>query len=80
MITILLNALLLVAVAPVSTATTPPAATAPAAEAPRKERQICKREHVSGSLHGSKRVCMTAREWRARNGGGLEDLSDVSTR
>ena len=83
MISILINALLLVAAEPAAaaaTTTTTATAAAPAAEAPKKEREICKREPVSGSLHGSKRVCMTARQWRARNDGGFEDLSGVSTK
>ena len=84
MISILLNALLLVAIDPAAAATVSGTATAtapaPTAEAPKKEREICKREPTSGSLHGSKRVCMTAKQWRARANGGFEDLSGVSTK
>jgi hypothetical protein len=37
------------------------------ATAPKKERKICKREATSIGLHSSRRVCMTAAEWRGRN-------------
>jgi len=66
---------------------TPPAATeaspAPAAtaEAPKEERKVCKRIPIVNSQYGSKRVCMTAAEWKARaRGTGVEDLSSVTTK
>ncbi|MEA3000200.1 MAG: hypothetical protein QOK17_2033 [Sphingomonadales bacterium] len=37
------------------------------AEAPKKERKICRREETSVGLYGSRRVCMTAAEWRQRD-------------
>jgi hypothetical protein len=46
-----------------------PAAQGAEAGAPaaKKERKICKREITSVGLHSSRRVCMTAAEWRGRN-------------
>jgi len=62
-----------------ATAIIPTSAASP--EAPKKERQICKRQPISGSLHGSKRVCMTAREWRhGKSSATYEDLSSVTTK
>lgn len=70
---------LLLASDPAAGTTTPPAPAA--AEETKKERQICKREPVSGSQYRTKRVCMTAAEWKARaRGQGIDDLSDVSTK
>jgi hypothetical protein len=66
---LLLSAFLMAAdpVAPPAPATTP----APQAQQQVKaERKICKRQMVTTSLHGSKRVCLTASEWRVRNGEG----------
>jgi hypothetical protein len=44
-----------------------PAAAKPAAE-PVKERKICKTEAQSESRLGGKKICMTAKQWRARQG------------
>lgn len=61
-----------------------PAPAAPAAqtaEEPKQERQICKREPIPSSQYRTKRVCMTASQWKARaRGEGIEDLSSVTTR
>ena len=66
----------------VSSPQTDPTPTAtPAAVAPKAERKICKRESVATSLHGSKRTCMTAAEWKARERNAtLEDLGSVTTK
>jgi len=67
--------------APSTLSTAPTLASAASPEAPKKERQICKRQPISGTLHGSKRVCMTAREWRHGKGSATyEDLSSVTTK
>ena len=34
-------------------------------EAPKDERKICKREQVTGQIQGTKRICMTAKQWEA---------------
>ena len=47
-----------------------PAATA--AEAPKEEKKICKREMATESRMASKRVCLTAAEWKARDTGKIE--------
>ncbi|MEA3040108.1 MAG: hypothetical protein QOE79_2621 [Sphingomonadales bacterium] len=41
--------------------------TQPGAEAPKAERKICRREETSVGLYGSRRVCMTAAEWKQRD-------------
>lgn len=58
-------------------------ATAPAEikEAAKEPRKICKRETVSTSLHGSKRVCMTADEWKQREKDAeYSDMGSVTTK
>lgn len=65
----LLSALLLAAETPAVVA---PAADAPAAEAPKEEKKICKREGNTESRLGSKKICLTAAEWRARDTGVIE--------
>jgi hypothetical protein len=51
------------------------------AEAPKKERQICKREATSTGLHSTRKVCMTAAEWRARNRNSEDgDMGAVTAR
>ena len=51
-----------------TTATTNTAPTAPvsneAGEAPDPNKKICKRQQVTGQLQGTKRVCMTAEQWK----------------
>lgn len=43
----------------------PPAPAAnEAAEAPDPDKKICKRQPVTGQLQGTKRVCMTAEQWK----------------
>ena len=60
-----LFSVLLVASETVATNTTPPApATNDAAEAPDPDKKICKRQAVTGQLQGTKRVCMTAEQWK----------------
>lgn len=68
------------------TSDAPPANTAPspapvsAAQAPapaEAERKICKRDDSSSTRLGSKRICLTAAQWRARDS-ELRGLSDVS--
>ena len=78
MISLLLTALLVTG--DTAAATTQP--TTAVVEAPKEERKICKREQVSTSLHGSKRVCLTARQWKARDTGmsAEDNAASVSTK
>ena len=51
------------------TATAMPAApqspsTNEAADAPDPQKKICKRQPVTGQIQGTKRVCMTAEQWK----------------
>ena len=60
-----LFSVLLVASDDVATTTTPSApATNEAAEAYDPDKKICKRQAVTGQLQGTKRVCMTAEQWK----------------
>ena len=44
---------------------TPPAPVAnESAEAADPNKKICKRQQVTGQLQGTKRVCMTAEQWK----------------
>lgn len=66
MITILFSVLLLSS----ESAEAAPVQPAPVAEqAPKAERKICKREMVSESRLGAKRVCLTAAQWKERESG-----------
>ena len=48
-----------------SAATTNTAPPAPVAnEAVDPDKKICKRQPVTGQLQGTKRVCMTAEQWK----------------
>ena len=45
--------------------TSPPTpVTNETAEAPDPDKKICKRQPVTGQLQGTKRVCMTAEQWK----------------
>ena len=48
------------------------------AEASKEERKICKREMDTTSRMGSKRVCLTAAQWKARDGGDVKGLGFVT--
>jgi len=53
----------------------------PASETTKTERKICRRESSAVGLHRSKRVCLTASEWKLREGrGNVDGISDASTR
>ena len=57
--------------APSDAAATADTGAAPAAKADKKakgERKICRTEIASESRLGAKKICMTAAEWRAREG------------
>lgn len=71
---ILLSALLLASETPTVTTA---AQEAPAA-APKEEKKICKREMATESRLGSKRICLTAAEWKARDMGEMRGLGDVT--
>ena len=48
-----------------ASAEVPPASPAPVAkEAADPNEKICKRQPVTGQLQGTKRVCMTAEQWK----------------
>lgn len=47
-------------------------------EAPQEEKKICKREMATESRMGSKRICLTAAEWRERQSRGDGNLGLIS--
>jgi hypothetical protein len=52
-----------------------------ASENKKEERKICRREMSAAGLHRSKRVCLTAAEWKEREGRGNEEgMSEAGTR
>ena len=65
MITIALSMLLL-ASDTTAAAPTQSVEASQAAEAPKIEKKICKREQATESRMGSKRICLTAAEWKER--------------
>jgi hypothetical protein len=56
------SVLLITSEAAVATEVTPPAPVTNEAAEP--EKKICKRQPVTGQLQGTKRVCMTAEQWK----------------
>lgn len=75
---LLLAALLITNPAAPTTSTEPAPVVA---EAQKEERKICRREISSVGLHRSKRVCLTAAEWRIRDGkGNAEGMAEAGTR
>ena len=56
----------------------PEQAPAATAEAPKEEKKICKREMATESRMGSKRICLTAAEWRERQSRGDGNLGLIS--
>jgi hypothetical protein len=74
-------ALLAVQAAPAAPVTTPAPATPVQTAEAKEERKICRREMSSVGLHRSKRICLTASEWKAREGQGNADgMADAGTR
>lgn len=60
-----LFSVLLIASEPVAATPAPQApATNEASEAADPNKKICKRQPVTGQLQGTKRVCMTAEQWK----------------
>ena len=62
MITALFSVLLMTSEGAAATAATPLAPVANEAAEP--EKKICKRQPVTGQIQGTKRVCMTAEQWK----------------
>jgi hypothetical protein len=65
----LLSVLLLASETPAAIA---PSTDATAAEAPKEEKKICRREAATESRLGSKKICLTAAQWKARDSGEVE--------
>jgi hypothetical protein len=68
-----------VVVPPIAVASAQEAAQV-AAQPERKERQICRREQVSGTRLRGPRVCMTKSEWDAVADTAREDLTNSQNR
>ena len=47
------------------------------AEAPKAEKKICKREQATESRMGSKRICLTAAEWKERQNAAADAFGGV---
>lgn len=62
MIAALFSVLLIASEGASGTAVTPPAPVAN--ETAEVEKKICKRQPVTGQIQGTKRVCMTAEQWK----------------
>jgi hypothetical protein len=62
MIAALFSVLLITSEGAAATAATPSAPVAN--EATEANKKICKRQPVTGQLQGTKRVCMTAEQWK----------------
>ncbi|HEY0629341.1 MAG TPA: hypothetical protein VGD23_08435 [Sphingomicrobium sp.] len=72
MITVLFSVMLLAAETGAATATTTTTEAPTAVEAPKEEKKICKRDMATESRLGSKRTCLTAAQWKARDTGEIE--------
>jgi hypothetical protein len=62
MIAALFSVLLIASEGTAATAVTPPAPVA--SEVTDADKKICKRQPVTGQIQGTKRVCMTADQWK----------------
>jgi len=62
---------------PANTGPSPVTVSAGQNPAPVDERKICKRDDSSSTRLGSKRICLTAAQWRARDS-EIRGLSDVA--
>jgi hypothetical protein len=60
----LLSGMLLASETVANTAAPPAPVANEAAEAADPNKKICKRQLVTGQLQGTKRVCMTAEQWK----------------
>ena len=58
----LFSVMLLTSETAAATEVTPPAPVTN--EAAEVEKKICKRQPVTGQIQGTKRVCMTAQQWK----------------
>ena len=63
MLASLLSVLLIASESTAMNATTPQAPAANEATA-EPEKKICKRQPVTGQIQGTKRICMTAEQWK----------------
>ena len=71
MFTVALSVLLLATETTAATPQTPAAAVPQSSEATKAEKKICKREQSTESRMRSKRICLTAAQWKER-----QDQSD----
>lgn len=62
MIAVLFSVMLIASEGTAETAVVPPAPVAN--ETAETDKKICKRQPVTGQLQGTKRVCMTAEQWK----------------
>lgn len=78
---LLVTSALLISAAPALASDPVPAAAASSAPAAKKkDKMICKREQISTSLHGSRRICKTAAEWKRMSGDEEDVRSGISTK
>ena len=75
---VLLSVLMLASEAAAGTpATTSSPEAVKTVEEAKAERKICKREAVTESRMGAKKICLTAAQWKARQDGKNTDVSRV---
>lgn len=60
----LLSVMLIASETATTNALPPASATSESAETQDPNKKICKRQLVTGQLQGTKRVCMTAEQWK----------------
>ena len=68
MLTVALSVLLLATETAAPAPQPPAAAISQSSEVTKAERKICKREQATESRLGSKRICLTAAQWKERQG------------
>jgi len=66
MLTVALSVLLLATETPAASPQQPAAENSQPAQPPKAEKKICKREQSTGSRTDSKRICLTAAQWKER--------------
>lgn len=70
--------LLLLATETAAATTAQPTDVQQATEAPKVEKKICKREQSTESRLGSKRICLTAAEWKERQSSATDGFGGVA--
>ena len=80
MLTVALSVLLLATETAAPAPQQPATAISQPAEAQKAEKKICKREQSTGSRMDSKRICLTAAQWKEHEQEARDNVADMQRR